>query len=102
VKVGHDMPESEWAEAVEHALAGFDTSPYVLQPFGDTKLFRVSYFDGACPEPREMDARVRLCPYYFVTGDQTRLGGILATACPKNKKLIHGMVDAVITPCRIE
>jgi len=100
VKVGHDMPEAEWARALDQALDGFNATPYVLQRFTDTALLRVSYFDGPCAELREMDARVRLCPYYFVTGDEARLGGILATACPKNKKLIHGMVDAVITPCR--
>lgn len=101
VRVGHDMPEAEWADAVDGALAAFDSSPYVLQPFRDTKLFRVSYYESSCGEPQEMSARVRLCPYYFVVEDEARLGGVLATACPKDKKLIHGMVDSVITPCRV-
>lgn len=101
VKVGHDMPETEWAEAVNTALASFNNSPYVLQPFHETALFGVSYFNGSCNEPKEMSARVRLCPYYFVSGERAELGGVLATACPKNKKLIHGMVDSVMTPCRI-
>ena len=46
-----------------------------------------------------MQARVRLCPYYFVIDDRAELGGVLATACPKDKKIIHGMVDAVMSPC---
>jgi len=41
-----------------------------------------------------MNGRVRLCPYYFVTGEaeaaRAKLGGVLATICPANKKIIHG------------
>ena len=52
-----------------------------------------------------MQGRVRLCPYYFVTGDwdraRTQLGGILATVCPADKKIIHGMTDAILAPCAI-
>ncbi|MCX6343968.1 MAG: hypothetical protein NT018_02695 [Armatimonadetes bacterium] len=101
VKVGHDMPEVEWAQAVEMALASFDNAPYVLQPFHDTALFGVNYFGESADDIREMSARVRLCPYYFVENDGAKLGGALATACPKNKKLIHGMADAVMVPCRV-
>ncbi|MHB9035638.1 MAG: hypothetical protein ACYC64_03160 [Armatimonadota bacterium] len=98
VKIGHDMPQQEWAESVENALSSFETSPYVLQQFHDTALFGVKYGDDGS----EMKARVRLCPYYFVYGDRANLGGVLATACPKDKKLIHGMVDAVMMPCRLQ
>jgi hypothetical protein len=27
------------------------------------------------------------------------LAGILATVCPADKKIIHGMKDAVLVPC---
>ena len=100
VKVGHDMAQNDWADSVEHALASFDNSPYVLQPFQDTSLFGVKYYDESGIS--EMKARVRLCPYYFVNGSNAELGGVLATACPKNKKLIHGMVDAVLSPCYLQ
>ncbi|MBI5756285.1 MAG: hypothetical protein HZA12_05100 [Nitrospirae bacterium] len=46
---------------------------------------------------KKMTGRVRLCPYYFVEGEDVRLRGIMATICPLDKKLIHGMRDAVIT-----
>ena len=46
-----------------------------------------------------MESRVRLTPYYFVIGEEVRLGGILATLCPQDKKKIHGMTDAVMVPC---
>jgi hypothetical protein len=48
---------------------------------------------------------VRLCPYYFVSGDwgrpQAKLGGVLATICPADKKIIHGMRDAIMAPCAV-
>ncbi len=100
VKVGHDMSQEEWSAAIDEALASFDSSPYVLQPFSDTSVIGVKYCDEA-GDVREMAARIRLCPYYFVSEGKADLGGVLATACPKNKKLIHGMVDAILTPCAI-
>ncbi len=48
-----------------------------------------------------MDGRVRLTPYYFVAGDAVTLGGILATVAPADKRLIHGMSDAIMAPCAI-
>jgi hypothetical protein len=33
---------------------------------------------------------------------QAELGGVLATICPKDKKIIHGMRDAVMTPCGVD
>ncbi len=101
VKVGHDMPEDEWAAAVENALAGFQKTPWVLQPFWDTSLIGVKYYNDADGSIEQMQARVRLCPYYFVINNEAELAGVLATACPKDKKLIHGMADAVMAPCRI-
>ena len=46
--------------------------------------------------------RLRLCPYYLVTGEQVELKGALATLCPVDKKLIHGMEDAVLIPVSSE
>ena len=45
--------------------------------------------------------RVRLCPYYFVENDRAELRGALATICPADKKLLHGMKDAILTPTSI-
>lgn len=100
VKIGHDMSGDDWSDAVDNALGSFDSSPWVLQRFRDTSLIGVKYFSDG--EVREMKARVRLCPYYFVVNGRANLGGVLATACPKDKKLIHGMTDAVMMPCRIK
>jgi hypothetical protein len=101
VKVANDLSREEWREALHAALASFPTTPYVLQRFYKGKRVRVPYLDRTSGEVREMDGRVRLCPYYFVVGDATRLGGILATVAPADKRIIHGMSDAVLAPCRI-
>jgi hypothetical protein len=42
-----------------------------------------------------------LCPYYFVIGGQARLSGALATFCPPDKKIIHGMQDAALLPAGV-
>ena len=102
VYVGHDLPASEWAEAIEQALKNFGTHPFILQRFEKSKLFESQYVDFETNEARSFSARVRLCPYYFVVGDDARLGGILATVCPADKKILHGMPDAVMAPCRAQ
>ena len=89
VYLGSDLSHAEWSAAVDKALAGATQSPYVLQRFHKPKLVEAG--------------RVRLCPYYFVHGaaDSARahLGGVLATICPPDKKIIHGMKDAILAPC---
>jgi hypothetical protein len=98
VKIGDDMTREEWAGAIEVALTSYERTPYILQRFHKGKLIRQSYFDPQRDEVREYDGRVRLCPYYFVTGeDSVVMGGILATIAPADKRLIHGMTDAVMT-----
>lgn len=105
VHFGSDLPLDEWSAAVDHALAQFPKSPYVLQEYHKPKTVPAQWFDFTAGEMREMKGRVRLCPYYFVTGtwDRARatLGGVLATVCPADKKIIHGMRDAILAPCSI-
>ena len=52
-----------------------------------------------------MKGRVRLCPYYFVSGEgdaaRPQLGGVLATIIPADKKIVHGMTDAILAPCAV-
>lgn len=99
VVVGHDLPEESWHDALQKAFETFDSVPFVLQPFRTTRVLSMSGFDFSANHLLEEGYRVRVCPYFFVLGnDQVRTGGVLATACPKDKKLIHGMVDAILSP----
>ncbi|MBV9232464.1 MAG: hypothetical protein JO030_00360, partial [Candidatus Eremiobacteraeota bacterium] len=82
----------------ETALESFERNPWILQRFHKGKRVRQNYLDRERDEIREYDGRVRLCPYYFVTGETSvQLGGVLATIAPADKRLIHGMTDAVMT-----
>jgi hypothetical protein len=101
VSVGHDLPQAEWAAALHTALTSFPKTPYVLQEFHKGRLFDVDYEDPAGRTIVRMSGRVRLSPYYFVTGGTATLAGILATVCPADKKILHGMRDAVMTPCAV-
>ena len=101
VIVGHDIPQSAWAAKLEHALDSFASTPYVFQPFHKGRQYGMTYFDARTGQLEPMDGRARLSPYYFVSGDEVTLGGILATICPKDKKVIHGMRDAILAPCAL-
>lgn len=103
VFLGSDLSHADWSAAVDKALSSFEHSPYVLQRYHRPRLIDSSYFDFARNELTPMQGRVRLCPYYFVLGQgdaaRAHLGGVLATICPADKKLIHGMKDALLAPC---
>lgn len=103
VYLGSDLSIAEWSEAVDQALASFGNSPHILQQYHKPRTVEVQWFDFATETVVPMTGRVRLCPYYFVLGDgdsaRAHLGGILATICPADKKIIHGMSDAILAPC---
>ena len=100
--VGHDLPQSEWTAAIDCALRAFPQTPYVLQEFHKGRQYHLEYFDPATGDMHTMAGRARLSPYYFVTGEQADLAGILATVCPSDKKVIHGMKDAIMAPCALQ
>ena len=97
VHMAADLPQPEWRAILEGALACYGTRPHILQRFRKGRLVTQPYVDGA-GAPHVMQGRVRLCPYYFLAEGKTRLGGALATVCPADKKLLHGMRDAVLAP----
>ncbi len=103
VTVGQDVSQQEWGEAVDRALESFAHSPYVLQRYHAARLVTHPWWNEETGAIEQMQGRVRLCPYYFVSaeGDKVRLGGALATICPADKKILHGMRDAILVPCRL-
>ena len=105
VYLGSDLSHADWAAAVDEALANFGRSPRVLQRYHKPGLVEAQWFDFQHNQLVPMKGRVRLCPYYFVAGNgdaaRAELGGVLATLCPADKKIIHGMTDAVFGPCSI-
>jgi hypothetical protein len=98
VLVGSDVPQGEWESAIEQALVTFQTSPRIMQRFHKARLVDHRYWDNATDEIKTMRGRVRLCPYFFVEDGRTHLRGALATIVPADKKLVHGMRDAILAP----
>lgn len=117
VILGSDCSREEWLHGLDQAIALAPTNLHVLQAFKKPRrlehpVYRptASNVGGVTP-PRdgaastmtaaETSGRLRLCPYYFVVAGQPRLSGALATFCPPDKKIIHGMTDAALLPCRV-
>ena len=105
VFLGSDLSQADWSAAVDAALKNFETSPSVLQRFHKPSQVDASWFDFAKNEVVPMKGRARLCPYYFVSGEgdaaRPTLGGVLATIVPADKKIVHGMADAILAPCAV-
>lgn len=105
VYLGSDLSQADWSAAVDEAINAFPRSPYILQRYHKPRTVDAAWVDLEKNELRPMKGRVRLCPYYFVHGEgdaaRTQLGGVLATICPADKKIIHGMRDAILAPCSV-
>jgi hypothetical protein len=105
VYLGSDLSHADWSAAVDRALASFPTSPFVLQRYEKPKTVEAQWYDFEKNAVVPMKGRVRLCPYYFVAGEgdaaRPQLGGVLATMVPADKKIVHGMSDAILAPCAV-
>jgi hypothetical protein len=105
VYLGSDLSHADWSAAVDRALASFPTSPFVLQRYEKPKTVEAQWYDFEKNAVVPMKGRVRLCPYYFVAGEgdaaRPQLGGVLATIVPADKKIVHGMSDAILAPCAV-
>lgn len=101
VVMAQDVPQKQWQEELKNALADFENHPHILQQFHQGRLVEHDYLDESGGELIRMRGRVRLCPYYFVGDKKTKCGGALATICPDDKKLLHGMTDAILVPTAV-
>jgi hypothetical protein len=102
VVLGSDCSREEWQQGVERALELAPANLHVLQAYMKPRRVRHPLYGHQAPhEEREVDGRLRLCPYYFLVEGRPRLSGGLATFCPPDKKIIHGMQDAALLPVRI-
>jgi len=100
VTLGSDSSRADWESAIQQAITMADTSLHILQTYEKPKRLEHPVYreDGGT---YSMQGRMRLCPYYFVdeSAKTAELHGILATLCPADKKIIHGMKDAALLPC---
>ena len=100
VTLGSDCSRAEWEDAIWQAVTMAEDSLHILQIYEKPTRLRHPVYreDGST---YQMEGRMRLCPYYFVDepSNQAQLHGVLATLCPADKKIIHGMKDAALLPC---
>lgn len=106
VVLGSDCSREEWQQGVARAIALSSDNLHVLQTYRKPRRLEHPLYEtaGAPGRPRPAGAtegRLRLCPYYFVVDGEAKLSGALATFCPPDKKIIHGMQDAALLPCRV-
>lgn len=101
VVIGSDVSQRDWAACIEESLADFGNSLRVLQAFHKGRLVEQPYLAEPDDRIKNMTGRVRLCPYYFLSEGRDELGGVLATICPADKKIIHGMQDAILAPVAV-
>lgn len=98
VVIGNDVSKEDWTESLKEACSAAETHLHIIQEFRKSIRLKHPLYssDG---EIYEASGRLRLNPYYFVNGDSVELSGVLATFCPPDKKIIHGMEDAALLPC---
>jgi hypothetical protein len=100
VVLGSDCSREEWQQGVEIAIKDATTNLHILQEYKKPRRVKHRVYDRE-QQVREVDGRLRLCPYYFNLGGKAVLSGALATFCPPDKKIIHGMQDAALLPCAV-
>jgi hypothetical protein len=100
VTLGSDSSKADWEGAIQQAVTMAETSLHILQTYEKPRRLRHPVYNEV-GELYQMEGRMRLCPYYFVDekAQRAHLHGVLATLCPADKKIIHGMKDAALLPC---
>ena len=100
VVLGSDCSREEWQGGIDVAIGDAPLNPHILQEYKKPRRAKHRVYDRE-RQVREVDGRLRLCPYYFMIGGKAVLSGALATFCPPDKKIIHGMQDAALLPSRV-
>ncbi len=101
VVIGSDVSKDEWSRSLEEACSMAETHLHVIQEFRKSVLLKHPLYSDE-GDVYEASGRLRLNPYYFVNGNKAELAGVLATFCPPDKKIIHGMEDAAMLPCCVK
>lgn len=103
VVLGSDCSREEWQQGVDHAIKLSPANLHVLQAYRKPRRIEHRVYERATTKVEALAkaGRLRLSPYYFVIDGRARLSGALATFCPPDKKIIHGMQDAALLPTRV-
>ena len=99
VVVGEDVSTEDWTTSVKQALDNYPSPIFIIQEFKKPSIMEHPVFDDGSLS--NMKGRLRLSPYYFVENGKVNWQGALATFCPADKKIIHGMRDGALMPCEM-
>ena len=98
VVIGDDVSGDEWSKSISNALSHHPSPIFVIQEFMKPRSFTHPIFSDESKVANE-SGRVRLSPYFFTFDKKAKWSGTLATFCPADKKIIHGMKDGSLMPC---
>lgn len=99
VTLGSDCSQKDWSKKIKEATESFKENPFIIQEFKKPKrIMHPIYNEKGIIEMKP--GRARLCPYYMKNDAKITVKGILATICPADKKIIHGMSVATFVPCK--
>ena len=98
VVIGDDVSGKEWSKKISEALNDYPSPVFIIQEFMKPRTFTHPVFSDEDEISKE-SGRVRLSPYFFTFDKKAKWSGTLATFCPADKKIIHGMKDGSLMPC---
>jgi hypothetical protein len=98
VVVGDDVSSDEWRASLNRSIKAYPDPIYVVQEFMKPRSFTHHVYSET-GESKLEKGRVRLSPYFFTHARQSHWSGTLASFCPADKKVIHGMKDGSLMPC---
>lgn len=98
ITLGSDCSQEEWAESIKKAVTNIKRHPFIIQEFKKPKSIMHPIYNSSGQSVEEA-GRIRLCPYYMKDRNEINIKGMLATVCPADKKIIHGMSVASFIPC---
>lgn len=99
VTLGSDCSQEDWLKKIKEAVQSCKDNPFILQEFKKPKRIMHPIYNETGTIVMQ-SGRVRLCPYYMKNNAEITVKGILATICPADKKIIHGMTVATFIPCK--
>ena len=98
VVIGEDVSSDEWRASLTRSMKAYPDPIYVVQEFMKPRSFTHHVYSET-GESKLEKGRVRLSPYFFTYSKQSHWSGTLASFCPADKKVIHGMKDGSLMPC---
>lgn len=99
---GKNYTTHRWAQTIADLAAQAKTCPYILQTYQHSIPMVAHYYDFSSARMNHFQGKMRLCPYYFLQGENAVLSGALAAIVPLSKPVIHGMTEAVMVPAGIQ